>query len=233
MIYFKNTDIKYPLFENNFFKQKIISFFKYQKIDNKTKYIDVLNNISLDIVKGDKVALIGNNGSGKTTFLRVLLNVLPIYSGYYQNLCKDSLGLISLDLGLNHDLNAEANVITMNKIYNINNNLTREDINNIIKFAELEKFLEIPIRKYSSGMKLRLIFSILTHKIKKYYIIDEWLSVGDKDFKKKSEAVINKILNDSDILVCASHNHDFLKSICNKFLMFENKAIRIISRQDF
>lgn len=68
MIYFKNTDIKYPLFENNFFKQKIISFFKYQKIDNKTKYIDVLNNISLDIVKGDKVALIGNNGSGKTTF---------------------------------------------------------------------------------------------------------------------------------------------------------------------
>ena len=82
-------------------------------------------------------------------------------------------------------------------------------------------------------MKLRLIFSILTHKIKKCYIIDEWLSVGDRNFKKKSDDILNKILNNSDLLICASHNYDFLKTFCNKFLMFENQTIRIISRNDF
>ena len=233
MISFKNADIKYPLFGNYFLKKKIFSIFKYQELNANKRFMDVLNNITIDLVKGDRVALIGNNGSGKTTFLRVLLNVLPIYSGYYQNTFKDILGLISLDSGLNHTLNAKKNIITINKIYNINEDLTEYDINNIIEFAELEKFLEIPIRKYSSGMKLRLIFSILTHKIKKCYIIDEWLSVGDRNFKKKSDDILNKILNNSDLLICASHNYDFLKTFCNKFLMFENQTIRIISRNDF
>ena len=231
MIFFENAEINYPIYENNLYFKNIA--FKKIFSKNISDFYNVFRNINLTIMSGDRVALIGKNGSGKTTLLRVLLNILPISNGVYQNNFKNILGLISLDSGLNQDSNAIENISVMNKFYNIKKDLTFVDTLKIIEFAELEKFAKWPIRKYSSGMKLRLLFAIYTFQIKDCYIIDEWLSVGDLVFKKKSEKKLDELISKCKVLICASQNHELLKRICNKFLLLENNNIRIISSKDF
>jgi len=231
MIFFKNAEINYPIYENNlYFKNMILKKIFSNHTNN---FYNVFKNINLEILPGDRVALIGKNGSGKTTLLRVLLNILPISSGIYKNNFQNILGLISLDSGLNKDSNAIENIHIMNQFYDIKKNLNDEDIFKIINFAELEKYQNWPIRKYSSGMKLRLLFSLYTFEIKDCYIIDEWLSVGDSSFKKKSEKKLDELISKCKVLVCASQNHELLKTICNKFLLLENNNIKIISPKDF
>jgi len=232
MIYLKNVNVRYPIYNNSFFKKKMLSYL-FQKKNISNDYYEVLNNISLNMEIGDRVGLIGSNGAGKTTLLRVLLNVLPIYSGIYQNTFENILGLVSLDAGLNHYLNAEENIKTINIIYKIKENMCIDDINAIIEFAELQNFRDIAVRKFSSGMKLRLLFSVFTYSLKKCYILDEWLAVGDKEFKKKSEKKIYQIIDQAKLFVCASHNHEFLKNVCNKFFLIENKKITMITKSDF
>lgn len=231
MIIFENAEINYPIYENNLYFKKTVLKKIFSK--NTGNFYNVLRDINLTITSGDRVALIGKNGSGKTTLLRVLLNILPISSGVYKNNFENILGLISLDSGLNQDSNAIENILMMNKFYNIKKDLTYDDVLEIIEFAELEKFIKWPIRKYSSGMKLRLLFAIYTFKIKDCYIIDEWLSVGDLAFKNKSEKRLDELIAKCKVLICASQNHELLKKICNKFLLIENNNIKIISSKDF
>ena len=231
MIFFKNAEINYPIYENNlYFKNMMLNKIFSKKTNN---FYNVFKNINLEIMPGDRVALIGNNGSGKTTLLRVLLNILPISSGIYKNDFQNILGLISLDSGLNQDSNAIENIHMMNQFYDIKKNLSDDDISKIIDFAELDKYQNWPIRKYSSGMKLRLLFALYTFEIKDCYIIDEWLSVGDSSFKKKSEEKLDELISKCKVLVCASQNHNLLKTICNKFLLIENKTIKLINSKDF
>jgi len=231
MILFKNAEINYPIYENNlYFKNMILKKIFSTSTNN---YYNVFKNINLEIVPGDRVALIGKNGSGKTTLLRVLLNILPISNGIYRNDFQNILGLISLDSGLNQDSNAIENIQMMNQFYDIKKNLSDDDILKIIDFAELEKYQNWPIRKYSSGMKLRLLFALYTFQIKDCYIIDEWLSVGDNSFKKKSEKKLDELISKCKVLVCASQNHDLLRTICNKFLLIDNKNIKLVNSKDF
>ena len=231
MILFKNAEINYPIYENNLYFKNMI--FKKIFSTSTNNYYNVFKNINLEIVPGDRVALIGKNGSGKTTLLRVLLNILPISNGIYRNDFQNILGLISLDSGLNQDSNAIENIQMMNQFYDIKKNLSDDDILKIIDFAELEKYQNWPIRKYSSGMKLRLLFALYTFQIKDCYIIDEWLSVGDNSFKKKREKKLDELISKCKVLVCASQNHELLKTLCNKFLLLENNNIKIISPKDF
>ena len=231
MILFKNAEINYPIYENNLYFKNMI--FKKIFSTSTNNYYNVFKNINLEIVPGDRVALIGKNGSGKTTLLRVLLNILPISNGIYRNDFQNILGLISLDSGLNQDSNAIENIQMMNQFYDIKKNLSDDDILKIIDFAELEKYQNWPIRKYSSGMKVRLLFALYTFQIKDCYIIDEWLSVGDNSFKKKSEKKLDELICKCKVLVCASQNHELLKTLCNKFLLLENNNIKIISPKDF
>lgn len=231
MISFENVDVNYPIYENNlYFKNAII---KEILKKNKQDFYNVLKSINLEIVSGDRVGLIGANGSGKTTLLRVLLNILPIYSGNYVNNFNNILGLISLDSGLNQDSNAIENIFMMNEFYNIKKKIDLNDVTQIIEFAELDQFINWPIRKYSSGMKLRLLFSFYTYEIKDCYIIDEWLSVGDSSFRKKSEKKLDEVIEKSKVIISASQNHELLKKICNKFLLIENKTIKFINKVDF
>ena len=231
MILFKNAEINYPIYENNlYFKNMILKKIFSTSTNN---YYNVFKNVNLEIVPGDRVALIGKNGSGKTTLLRVLLNILPISNGIYRNDFQNILGLISLDSGLNQDSNAIENIQMMNQFYDIKKNLSDDDILKIIDFAELEKYQNWPVRKYSSGMKLRLLFALYTFQIKDCYIIDEWLSVGDNSFKEKSEKKLDELISKCKVLVCASQNHDLLRTICNKFLLIDNKNIKLVNSKDF
>lgn len=221
MIRLDNVFLNYPDYSNSGrYLRNLIFTFKKKKI----YHFEILKNISLTIKKGDRIGIIGNNGSGKTTLLKVLSGLLPITAGsiYFED---KILSILNINSGLDDYLSARDNIITLNLINNLKENLDKYDIENILDFAELKKYENQPLKTFSSGMKLRLSFSVLTYIKPKCLILDEWLSVGDTNFKEKSINRLNEIISSSEIFVIASHDNDLIKRLCNKIIKIEDGKI--------
>lgn len=211
--------------------QKITSFKEYfiKKVKGQVKYKEfkALDNINLDIKKGDVVGFIGLNGAGKSTLLKIVSGVQKPTVGSLTVNGKVS-PLLELGAGFDYDLTGRENIFLNGLILGYNKKFINDNVENIIEFAELRDFIDIPIKNYSSGMKARLGFAIATAQVPEILIVDEVLSVGDGRFRKKSEAKMLELIKSDATVLFVSHSLEQIQRICTKVVWLEKGKIKMI-----
>ncbi|HEY9318506.1 lipopolysaccharide transport system ATP-binding protein [Achromobacter deleyi] len=193
--------------------------------------IRALEDLTLTIKDGDRVGLLGHNGAGKSTLLRLLSGVYEPSSG--RAAIKGEIGsLIDVSFGIDPEATGRENIYLRGALLG----LTRANINakleEIIDFSELGDFIDMPVRTYSSGMHLRLAFSVSTIIRPEILLMDEWLSVGDEGFRVRAEARMNELVESTHILVIASHSRELVKETCNRAIWLEHGKIKMDGTPD-
>ena len=194
------------------------------KNNNDIVHINALRNINLKLNVGDKIGLVGHNGSGKTSMLKLMAGILEPTSGKLIRNGKISC-LINPSAGLNPDATGLENIYLRSYLLGMKQDEIMKKIDQIIEFADLGKFIDLPMRTYSSGMISRLSYSISTAIEPDILLIDEGIGAGDANFTKKIKANTIKFLEKSKIIVFASHNLNFLKEIGAKIIKLEKGEI--------
>mgnify|MGYP005807757761 CR=1 FL=1 len=176
-----------------------------------------LQDVSLEVKKGEAWGIMGRNGSGKSTLLKLISGVLSPYKGTVK--VNGSIApLIELSAGLDGQLNAVENIFLNGALLGHSKKFMQERMDEIVEFAELKDFLEIPIKNFSSGMRARLGFSIATTVRPQLLIVDEVLAVGDIAFRQKCEKRMQDMLDKGTTLLYVSHSTNSVKKLCNKAL---------------
>lgn len=186
----------------------------------------LLKEISLTINPGEKIGLIGDNGAGKSTLLRVLAGIYPVTQGRIQINCKP-YGLFSVGQGTNPRASGLDNIYL--RCFQLG--MTRSEIKNIVpdivRFSELGPAIHNPIKQYSAGMQLRLNTAISLANHADFFLLDEWIGAGDAKFREKIEKRIQKLLQQSQGLVVASHNHSLLGRLCDRIIWMDQGHIKL------
>lgn len=179
-----------------------------------------LKNISFTVEKGDRVGILGLNGAGKSTLLKVISGVFKPTEGTVNKSGK-IVPLLELGAGFDPQYTGTENIFLYGAMLGYSKKFIQEKYDEIVKFSELEKFMDVPVKNYSSGMKSRLGFSIATVVEPKILILDEVLSVGDAKFRKKSENKIMSMFDSGVTVLFVSHSLDQVKRLCNKAMILE------------
>lgn len=202
-------------------KEKII-FSKRNEHENKW----VLNGISFQIKRGEAVGLIGKNGCGKSTTLKLLTRIMYPTSGKIEIEGRVS-SLIELGAGFHPDMSGRENIYTNASIFGLSRKEIDARIEDIIRFSELEEFIDNPVRTYSSGMYMRLAFSVAINVEADILLIDEILAVGDVNFQKKCFEKLKQIKRNGTTIVIVSHSLGQIEEICDKTIWLEDGKIRM------
>lgn len=176
-----------------------------------------LRDISFDVQPGEAVGVVGRNGTGKSTLLKLIAGVLIPDEGSVTVSGKVA-PLLELRAGFNEELTGRENVHLLASLHGMKNSEIEKRFDEIVEFAEVEDFIDMPLRHYSSGMKVRLGFSVIAQLSHPVLLVDEVLAVGDKQFKKKCYEVIEKILAEGRTLLLVSHNERDLERFCTRGL---------------
>ena len=185
--------------------------------------VKALNNITLNLKDGDRLGVMGPNGAGKSTLLRTLAGVYHPTSGSI-DVSGSIASLIDISLGMDSEATGYENIRMRAIMMGMKLKQIKTIEEEIAEFTELGKFLELPIRTYSTGMHMRLGFAVSTTVPADIILMDEWLSVGDSDFIIKAEKRLHEYIQKSSILVLASHSEDLISKLTNQTLRLENKA---------
>lgn len=183
-----------------------------------------LKDVSFCVERGEAVGLVGLNGAGKSTLLKLIAGVLKPTKGIIQ-VGGSVAPLIELGAGFDPDLSARENVYLNGAVLGCSRKSMREKFDEIIDFAELWDFLDIPIKNYSSGMQARLGFAIATATIPEILILDEVLGVGDYKFQRKCQERINEIIETGATVLFVSHEIDQIKKICSRAIWLDRGGI--------
>lgn len=188
--------------------------------------VKAINGATFVFNEGDKVALLGHNGAGKSTLLRALGRVYSPTKGDAEIVGHVGT-LIDIGLGINPEATGRENVFIRGQLLG----LTKQEISSkyaeIVEFAELGDFMEMPVRTFSSGMHLRLAFAVSTIVRPEILLMDEWLSVGDADFQHKAESRLRELVSETKILVIATHSRELVESVCNRAIWLEHGQIKM------
>lgn len=187
----------------------------FNKNSNNTEYHEVLKDISLDIKKGETVALIGTNGSGKSTLLKLMTKIIYPTKGKIVTHGKLT-SLLELGAGFHPDFTGRENIYFNAAIFGLTRNEIDNRIDEIIEFSELNDFIDNPIRTYSSGMYMRLAFSIAINVDADILLIDEILAVGDQHFQNKCFDKLQELRNSDKTIVIVTHSLDVVKNLCDR-----------------
>jgi lipopolysaccharide transport system ATP-binding protein len=187
--------------------------------------VRALDQVSFELKPGDRVGLVGHNGAGKTTMLRVLAGVYAPVSGVL-DVKGRIVSLIDMSLGMDQEATGYENIFLRGIMMGMRPREIEEKLDAIAEFSELgEDFLNMPVRTYSSGMMLRLAFAVSTSIHADIVLMDEWLSVGDAAFNEKAAERLNSVVENSSILVLASHSPEMVQKMCNRVLTFQHGHI--------
>lgn len=198
------------------------------KRELRFKEFRALNHISLEIRKGDVFGILGTNGSGKSTLLKIVAGVLDPTEGSVE-VHGNIAPLIELGAGFDMDLTARENIYLNGALLGYSKDLIEERFSEIVRFAEIEDFLDIPMKNYSSGMVARIAFSIATVIIPDILVVDEVLSVGDFMFQRKCENRIRQLIEEHGVTVLiVSHSNDQIERLCNRAIWIEKSRCRVI-----
>jgi len=228
---FKDVGVNFPIFNAKSYslKNKILTSLTggiLKKDNNNIINIQALQNINIKINNGERVGLIGDNGSGKSTFLRVCSRIYKPTTGSIDIQGKIT-SLININLGIDPDSTGRENIRLRLILTGFSPKEIEKVTNKIIEFSGLGEFINFPFSTYSSGMQLRLAFATSTFINPEILIMDEWLSTGDKDFQEKSEKKLNELVEKTGILVIASHSKDLLLKVCNRIIWLERGKIKL------
>ena len=185
-----------------------------------------LRNINFEINAGEAVGLMGANGQGKSTLLRIIAGVLLPDEGYV-TVNGGVAPLIELTGGLKSDLTARDNIALVAGLHGLSRSEVRKRFDSIVEFAEVGDFLDTPVRHFSSGMKIRLGFSIVTSIDEPIILVDEALAVGDAAFKEKCYIRMKDLLNQGKTLFLVSHKEKDLKEFCTRGLYLKDGSLAV------
>jgi lipopolysaccharide transport system ATP-binding protein len=186
--------------------------------------VKALYNICLDLKEGDRIGVLGHNGAGKSTLLRVISGVYEPTGGSI--LVKGKVNsLIDLSLGMDSEATGIENIFLRGALLGLNRRWLSAKVKEIVDFAGLGNFIEMPLRTYSTGMQMRLAFSIATLQQPEILVMDEWLTVGDADFQEKAQQRLQEIIKKTSILVIATHSPELVQQVCNRMIRLERGAL--------
>jgi len=189
------------------------------------EYIEALKDVTLSVPEGTVLGIIGSNGSGKSTLLRVLAGVYRPDGGTFSVRGRIS-ALLSLGVGFHPDLTGRENVMIGGLSLGVSRSEIRKAFNDIVKFAELDDFIEAPVRTYSSGMYARLAFSIAVHVDPDVLLIDEVLGVGDAGFLAKSRGRVDRFKQQGKTILLVTHDLPTVESWCHQALWLNHGEVR-------
>ena len=205
----------------NTLKERIV-FWKNNKREIKT----VLDNVSIDIKKGETVALVGVNGSGKSTLLKLMTKIIYPTKGTITTKGKLT-SLLELGAGFHDDFTGRENIYFNASIFGLTRKEIDSRINDIIEFSELGDYIDNPVRTYSSGMYMRLAFSVAINIDADILLIDEILAVGDQHFQDKCFEKLNELKNSDKTIVIVSHSLDSVKKICTRAIWINRGKVKL------
>lgn len=204
-------------------KEYMIKFFS-RKLSYET--FTALNDVSFDVEQGEVIGLVGLNGSGKSTMLKIISGILKPTSGSVS--VKGTISpLIELGAGFDFDLTAEENVYLNGSVLGYSRKEMEKKLPEIIEFSELSEFMDVPIKNFSSGMVARLGFAIATITKPEILIVDEILAVGDFKFQKKCEERINEMMSGGTTVIIVSHSIDQIKRLCDRVIWLERGKVKM------
>lgn len=210
----------------NTLKERIIRFGK-----NKKDVRHILKNINIEIKKGETVALIGVNGSGKSTLLKLITKIIYPNKGSIKVNGKIS-SLLELGAGFHPDFSGRENIYFNASIFGLTKKEIDERLDKIIEFSELGEYIDTPIRTYSSGMYMRLAFSVAINVDAEVILIDEILAVGDQKFQEKCMNKMLELKKEGKTMVFVSHSRDAVEFLCDRAIWLNNGTVEMDGETD-
>jgi ABC-2 type transport system ATP-binding protein len=192
-----------------------------------TVVVKALDNVSFTLEHGDRVGLIGHNGAGKSTLLRVLAKIYEPTQGSIH--IQGSVSpLLNVMLGINQESTGYENILVRGLLLGLGQKEIKAKMQEIADFTELGEYLSVPIRTYSAGMQLRLAFAVATCIKPDILLMDEMIEAGDAAFKIKAEARLAEFIEQSSIMVLASHSNETIQRLCNKVVLLEKGKLKYV-----
>ncbi|MER8697417.1 ABC transporter ATP-binding protein [Mesorhizobium opportunistum] len=225
-IHLKSVNLHYAsaAFKERSLKSMIASMATLRGARKKVVDIHALKDVSLDIGPGERVGLLGHNGAGKSTFLKMVAGLYPISSG--ERVVKGTVrSLFDLSLGFEPDATGRENILYRGLLLGLSPKFMRSIEEEVVAFAGIGEFIDYPIKTYSAGMQVRLAFAISTAVGGDILLLDEVIGAGDANFMGKARERILDLVERAEILLLASHDFVTLQSICARGIVFHRGQI--------
>lgn len=214
---------------------KILSLkeFVTSALRGRLKFEDftALEDVTFSVGRGETLGLVGHNGAGKSTMLKVISGILKPTSGKVVS-HGIIVPMLELGSGFDFDLTGRENIFLNGAILGYSEQFLTDKYDEIVAFSQLENFIEVPIRNYSSGMLARLAFSVATVVDPEILIVDEVLSVGDAEFQQKSKRRMMELMGKGTTVLFVSHSLEQIREICDRALWLEHGRIRMLGKAD-
>lgn len=198
---------------------------------SRREMFTALKNVNLEIKKGEKIGMVGSNGSGKTTLLKIISGISTPTKGLVKTWGK-VVSLIDLSAGFHPELTGRENVFLNGLLIGMGREEVRAKYSEIVDFADIGEFIDAPMYTYSSGMKLRLGFSVAVMADPDILILDEGIAVGDEDFQHKSSQKIDDFFKQKKTIILVSHWMDYVREHCQKVVLMKNGELVMFGKTD-
>ena len=219
----KDLKISYRCLKAYSIKKSLMQFKK-----SKVQGYEAVRGVTFQVPRGEILGVVGKNGSGKSTMLRAIAGIFSPDSGQI-DLHGNSVSLLSIGVGFQRKLSGRENILLSGMLLGFSEEQVREKMDEIIEFAGLGKFIDMPVKTYSSGMHSKLAFSITAVLESDIMLIDEVLSVGDARFKRKSYRKMKQLIsNEERTVVIVSHSLETLRKLCTSMLWLHNGKVKMI-----
>ena len=224
MIEVKNVSMRFRMANDRIGS---IKEYAIAKLRGKLHYneFEALKNVSFDVKRGEVMGLIGHNGAGKSTMLKVISGILKPSEGSVF-VGGNVAPMLELGSGFDYDMTGRENIFLNGAILGYTEEFLKKKYDEIIDFAELGQFIDVPLRNYSSGMIARLAFSVATMVVPEVLIVDEVLSVGDAEFQKKSRNRMMELMGGGTTVLFVSHDIDQIKEMCNRAVWLDHGEVK-------
>lgn len=225
MVKVKQVSVRYLMSHDRI---KSLKEYLVQLISGKIKYEEfwALKNVSFEIRKGEVLGVIGHNGAGKSTLLKVISGILKPTEGSVE-LGGNVVPMLELGSGFDFDLTGRENIFLNGAILGYSEAFLKSKYDEIVEFSELGSFIDIPLRNYSSGMVMRLAFSVATVVNPDILIVDEILAVGDADFQEKSKKRMMELMSGGTTVLFVSHSLGQIREMCDRVLWLEHGHVKL------
>jgi lipopolysaccharide transport system ATP-binding protein len=225
----RNVSVEYPILQSTSrsLKRRFVSAATGGRIardGHDHMVVSALDDVSFTIGAGERVALVGHNGSGKTTLLRAMARVYEPTAGTLEVSGSIST-FFDISIGFDGDATGRENVYLRGFVMGMSRRLIDQHIDDIREFSGLGDYLDLPLRTYSSGMLMRLAFSVVTSVQRDIVLMDEWLAVGDAEFAQRAATRLENYVDRTSMLVLATHSEALVQKLCNRRIVLDRGRI--------